>query len=131
LSHGVIASAAKQSRADYGSSHRDCFVDPLLAMIIPAVSRQYCVYILTNDRHTVLYTGVSSALKTRVYQHREKLLPGFTNRYNVCKLVYYEVFEDVASAITREKQIKAGSRQKKLDLINAFNLEWRDLYDDL
>ena len=67
-------------------------------------------------------------MKVRIYQHREKLLPGFTARYNVNKLVYYEVFDDPSTAIAREKQIKAGSRRKKLDLIAAFNPEWRDLY---
>jgi len=71
------------------------------------------VYILTNEHHTVLYTGVTSNLKGRVYQHREKLLRGFTNRYNVSKLVYYEMAENMAAAIAREKQIKAGSRRKK------------------
>src|SRR5215469_11245948 len=91
----------------------------------------YCVYILTNKRNTVLYTGVTGDLRARVYQHREKLLPGFTNHYNVSKLVYYEAGHDVAGAITREKQIKAGSRRKKLDLINRLNPEWRDLYEDL
>ena len=91
----------------------------------------YCVYILTNQRHTVLYTGVTSDLKARIYQHREKLLPGFTKRYNVSKLVYYEAFQNVTAAITREKQIKAGSRRKKLDLITGMNPEWRDLYDEL
>ncbi|HEX3954398.1 MAG TPA: GIY-YIG nuclease family protein [Stellaceae bacterium] len=91
----------------------------------------YCVYIMTNERHTVLYTGVTSDLKSRVYQHREKLLPGFTKRYNVCKLVYYEAGGDVSGAIEREKQIKAGSRQKKIELINKMNPEWRDLYDGL
>jgi putative endonuclease len=90
-----------------------------------------CVYILTNQRNTVLSTGVTSYLGARVYQHREKLLPGFTSRYNVSKLVYYEAGYEVREAITREKQIKAGSRQKKIDLINEFNPEWRDLYDDL
>jgi putative endonuclease len=67
----------------------------------------------------------------RVYQHREKLTPGFTNRYNGNKLVYYEPFGDPRGAITREKQIKAGSRQKKIDLINRFNPKWRDLYDEI
>jgi putative endonuclease len=86
----------------------------------------YCVYILTNKRHTVLYTGLTSRLKARVYQHREKLLPGFTTRYNVDKLVYYEVLSDVSLAIAREKQIKAGSRQKKIDLIHTLNPGWTD-----
>src|SRR5437762_3912988 len=91
----------------------------------------YCVYILTNERNTVLYTGVTSDLEARVYQHRQKLLAGFTSRYNVFKLVYYEAGSDASGAITREKQIKAGSRQKKIDLINVMNPEWLDLYDEL
>jgi putative endonuclease len=95
------------------------------------LEKQYCVYILTNQRHTVLYTGVTSDLLRRVFEHREKQTPGFTSRYNVDKLVYYEVTEDATAAITREKQIKAGSRRKKLDLIAAMNPEWRDLYDEL
>jgi putative endonuclease len=80
------------------------------------VEKVYCVYILTNRHNTVLYTGVTGDLRARVYQHREKLLPGFTNRYNVSKLVYYEAGYDAAGAIAREKQIKAGSRRKKTDL---------------
>jgi putative endonuclease len=95
------------------------------------MTKQYCVYILTNHRHTVLYTGVTSNLKARVYQHREKLVAGFTKRYNVDKLVFYEVMDDAYAAISREKQIKAGSRQKKIDLINRMNSEWRDLYEGL
>ncbi len=95
------------------------------------MNKTYCVYILTNQRNTVLYTGVTADLKSRVYQHREKLLPGFTSRYNVSKLVYYEAGFDASGAIGREKQIKAGSRQKKIDLINSVNPEWRDLYDNL
>ena len=70
-------------------------------------------------------------MKGRVYQHREKLVDGFTKKYNVMKLVYYEVFEDPENAILREKQIKAGSRQKKISLINNFNKEWIDLYNEL
>jgi putative endonuclease len=93
--------------------------------------KQPAIYILTNTHHTVLYTGVTSDLKGRVYQHREKLLPGFTSRYNVWKFVYYEVAENMAAAIAREKQIKAGSRRKKVELINAFNPEWRDLFDEI
>jgi putative endonuclease len=81
------------------------------------VDKAYCVYILTNQRNTVLSTGVTGDLGARVYQHREKLLPGFTIRYNVSKLVYYEAGYD--------------ARQKKIDLINGFNPEWRDLYNDL
>jgi putative endonuclease len=78
-----------------------------------------------------LYTGVTNDLVKRVYEHKEKLVKGFTQKYNVNKLVYYEATEDVMSAIAREKQIKAGSRQKKLDLINGFNPKWQDLYDSI
>ena len=95
------------------------------------VDRQYYVYIMTNKHNTVLYTGVTNDLKKRTWQHKEKLVEGFTQRYNVAKLVYYEIVEDVRAAIAREKQIKGGSRQKKLDLINSMNSDWRDLYDDL
>jgi len=95
------------------------------------VEKVYCIYILTNQRHTVLYTGVTGDLKARVYQRRAKLLPGFTNRYNVSKLVYYEAGYNASGAIAREKQIKAGSRQKKTELINRLNPEWRDLYEQL
>ena len=95
------------------------------------MEKTYCVYILTNPRNTVLYTGVTGDLRARIHQHREKLLPGFSNRYNLTKLVYYETGEDASAAIAREKQIKAGSRRKKIDLVNKLNPEWRDLYDDL
>jgi putative endonuclease len=95
------------------------------------MGKVHCVYILTNERNTVLYTGVTGDLKARVYQHREKLLPGFTNRYNVFKLVYYEAGCDPSGAIAREKQIKGGSRRKKIELINRLNPKWRDLYGEL
>ena len=95
------------------------------------MEKRYCVYLLSNSRNTVIYTGVTSDLKARVYQHKEKLLPGFTKRYNASKLVYYEVADDPPVAIAREKQIKAGSRQDKIDLINGSNPEWKDLYESL
>lgn len=78
-----------------------------------------------------MYIGVTNNLISRVYQHKEKLIKSFTNKYNIDKLVYYEVYEDVYEAIFREKQLKSGSRQKKLDLINNFNKQWQDLYDTL
>jgi putative endonuclease len=96
-----------------------------------AVSRQYYVYIMTNNRNTVLYVGVTNDLIRRVYEHKEELADGFTKKYNIVKLVYYEVLEDVENAILREKQLKAGSRQKKIQLVNSMNREWRDLYDEL
>jgi putative endonuclease len=90
------------------------------------------VYILTNDNNTVLYTGVTSNLKERVDEHKGKAYPGsFTARYNIRKLVYFESFEGIGQAIKREKQIKAGSRKKKIDLINCYNPEWRDLTIEL
>jgi len=79
----------------------------------------------------VLYIGVTSDLKRRVYEHKEKLAKGFTNKYNITKLVYYEACEEVQSAILREKQLKAGSRQRKIQLVNSMNKEWRDLYEEL
>jgi putative endonuclease len=95
------------------------------------MDKQYCVYMMTNKNNTVIYTGVTNNLKRRVYEHREKLVEGFTKRYNVNKLVYSEVTNDINSAIQREKQIKAGSRQKKIDLINIGNNDWKDLYDEI
>jgi putative endonuclease len=85
---------------------------------------------MTNNYNTVLYTGVTNDLQRRVYEHKSKLIDGFTKKYNITKLVYYEIFEDVNAAISREKQIKAGSRQKKIDLVNSINQEWKDLYDE-
>jgi len=95
------------------------------------MAEQFCVYILTNRWKTVLYTGVTGDLKGRVYQHKSKLAPGFTNRYNTDRLVYFEVFQDSRNAIIREKQIKAGPRRKKVELIESLNPEWRDLYNSL
>ena len=95
------------------------------------MNNQYYLYIMTNNYNTVLYTGVTNDLQRRVYEHKEKIIEGFTKQYNITKLVYYEVFEDAYTAISREKQIKAGSRQKKIDLVNSINQEWRDLYDGL
>jgi len=86
---------------------------------------------MTNKDNSVLYTGVANDLIRRVYEHKEKLIKGFTKKYNVTKLVYYEIFENSYDSIAREKQIKAGSRKKKLDLINKFNKEWKDIYYDL
>lgn len=90
------------------------------------------IYILTNKKHTVLYTGVTSNLANRLSEHRNGLYQkSFTSRYNVTKLVYYEGFINIEEAIAREKQIKAGSRQKKLDLINGLNSNWEDLTDTI
>ena len=91
--------------------------------------KQSYIYILTNKNNTALYTGVTNDLKRRVYEHKQKFVKGFASKYNIDKLVYYEVFDDIYNAITREKQIKGGSRQKKIDLIHSINGSWKDLYD--
>ena len=85
---------------------------------------------MTNAHHTVLYTGVTSNLQRRVLEHQSGKGGAFTKKYNVHKLVYFESGDDVSAAIFREKQIKAGSRKKKTDLINSINPEWKDLFDE-
>ncbi|HEY1932141.1 MAG TPA: GIY-YIG nuclease family protein [Acetobacteraceae bacterium] len=92
---------------------------------------RFFVYMMTNDRQTALYAGVTSNLVQRVQQHRTHVIPGFSARYNLDKLVFYEEVPDVAAAIAREKQIKGGSRRKKVMLIDAANPDWRNLYGDL
>jgi putative endonuclease len=89
--------------------------------------RRYYVYILTNARNTVLYTGVTSDIGRRLEEHRSKTTPGFTNRYHVDKLVHVEVFDSIENAILREKQIRAGSRKKKAAMIERDNATWSDL----
>lgn len=89
------------------------------------------VYIMTNRNNTVLYTGVTSDLKKRAYQHQNSLVRGFTKKYNCHKLVYFECHKEIIDAITREKQIKAGSRKKKEMLIQELNPEWNDLSGNL
>jgi len=91
----------------------------------------FYVYIMTNKNNSVLYTGVTSNLKKRAYEHKEKLIEGFTRKYNITKLVYYEIFGDPENAIAREKIIKGGSRQKKIVLINSMNKYWEDLYEKI
>jgi putative endonuclease len=86
---------------------------------------------MTNEYNTVLYTGVTNDIQRRVSEHKSKLFEGFSKKYNVTKLVYYEIYDDSYAAISREKQIKAGSRQKKINLVNSTNHEWKDLYEEL
>jgi putative endonuclease len=95
------------------------------------MEHRYFVYILTNRHHTALYAGVTKDLVRRVHEHRTKIASGFTTRYNVNKLVYFEGTSDVVAAIALEKQIKGGSREKKIALVNAMNPDRRDLFDDL
>ncbi|MBI9044804.1 MAG: GIY-YIG nuclease family protein [Anaerolineaceae bacterium] len=93
--------------------------------------KTYYIYIMTNFHHTVLYTGVTNNLYRRVLEHRSGKGSKFTKKYNIFRLVYYEFCDDITIAIEREKQIKAGSRQKKINLVNDLNPEWNDLYDEL
>ena len=95
------------------------------------MNKYFYVYLTTNNSNAVIYTGVTNNLKIRVFQHKNKIIKGFTEKYNATKLVYYEAFDNAYDAISREKQIKAGSRKKKIDLINKTNSQWKDLYFDL
>ena len=96
-----------------------------------AVGKEYCVYLMTNAHNTVTYCGVTNNLARRVYEHKNGLGGVFTKKYNVNKLVYYEVGDNVIAALAREKQIKGGSRKKKIDLVNSVNPEWKDLFDEI
>ena len=91
----------------------------------------YAVYILSNARNSVVYIGVTGKLKQRVWEHKNKIVEGFTKKYNVSKLVYYEWGQDVQSALKREKQLKNWHRKWKNDLVSESNPEWKDLYDTL
>ena len=93
--------------------------------------KQGYVYILFNKRNGTLYVGVTSDLAKRIYQHKNKMTDGFTKRYGVAKLGYYEVHKNIKTAIMREKQIKDGSRDNKLGLIENMNPQWKDLYDSV
>jgi len=92
------------------------------------VIKLYYVYILTNAYNKVLYTGITNNLERRCYEHKQKLIKGFSQKYNVDKLVYFEKYDFIDLAITREKQIKGYSRAKKIALINKFNKDWKELY---
>ena len=92
---------------------------------------QYYIYIMTNIKNTVLYTGVTNDIYRRIFEHKHKLVEGFTKKYHITKLVYYEVFDDIELAISREKQIKGGFRQRKIELIKSINPQFIDLYDSL
>ena len=92
--------------------------------------KSYCVYIMTNHLNTVLYTGVNNNLQRRVMEHKSGKGGVFTSQYQATKLVFFECGDDVNTTIFREKQIKAGSRQKKIDLVNGMNPEWKDLFEE-
>jgi putative endonuclease len=130
----MTGSATKQSILSFRRG-MDCFAS--LAMTVLNWPRggkwmkQPCVYIVASKRHGTLYTGVTSNLPKRAFEHREGLVEGFSAKYGCRILVWYEVHETMIAAITREKQIKAGSRAKKLTLIETSNPEWEDLYKTL
>lgn len=91
------------------------------------MQNQFFVYIITNKNNTVLYTGMTNNLTRRIYEHKNKLIDGFSKKYNCEKLVWYEIHETSFNAIAREKQLKAGSRKKKIELIEKLNHDWEDL----
>ena len=93
------------------------------------MNKQYYVYVLTNKSNKVLYVGVTNNLKRRIFEHKNKLVEGFSKKYNLNKLVYYEVTNDVKSAIKREKQLKNWHREWKINLINQYNPSWEDLHE--
>jgi len=95
------------------------------------MEKSFYVYILASKRNGTLYIGVTSDLLKRVWEHKKKLAEGFTERYSVDKLVYYEQFQDAESALRREKRIKKYNRKWKLDLIEKSNPDWKDLYEEL
>jgi len=95
------------------------------------MQRQPCVYLLASKRNGTLYTGVTSNLVKRIWEHKQHAVAGFTKKYRVTQLVWYEVHETMASAINREKAIKNWKRAWKINVIEAMNPDWRDLYDDL
>jgi len=95
------------------------------------MDKQYYVYILTSKKNGTLYVGITNDLLKRVYQHKEKLIDGFTKKYNVNRLVYYEIFQDPGNAIKREKRIKFYKRKWKIGLIEESNPGWKDLYKEL
>ena len=93
--------------------------------------KQYAVYIMASQKNGTLYTGVTSDLIKRVYEHKKGLRDGFTKKYGCKLLVFYELHDSIISAILREKQIKSWSREKKSELINSLNQNWRDLYETI
>ena len=95
------------------------------------MDKQFCVYILASKRNGTLYIGVTSQLATRVWQHKSKVVEGFTTKYGVDKLLYYEAHGSAEAAIIREKQLKKWRRSWKIELIEGLNPDWRDLYDEL
>jgi putative endonuclease len=116
-------------RQDKLKGYLDCHGTLLQAIII--AMKTPCVYILASQRNGTLYVGVTSNLVQRVWQHKEGVVEGFTRKYGIKLLVWYELHATMESAIAREKQLKAGKRARKIQLIEAMNPDWRDLYTDI
>ncbi|MBO6087652.1 GIY-YIG nuclease family protein [bacterium] len=95
------------------------------------MSKKGYIYIITNYQNTTLYIGVTSNLYKRIWEHKNKVVEGFSKKYNLKKLVYYEIADDIETAINREKYLKGKSRQYKINLIESINKEWKDLYDEI
>ena len=95
------------------------------------MSKKGYIYIITNYQNTTLYIGVTSNLYKRIWEHKNKVVDGFSKKYNLKKLVYYEMADDMETAINREKYLKGKSRQYKINLIESINKEWKDLYDTI
>jgi putative endonuclease len=95
------------------------------------MTKQFFVYIITNKINTTLYIGITSNLIQRIWQHKNKIVEGFSSKYNLDKLVYYEIYENPEHAIQREKNLKFWKREWKMKLVEGKNLKWKDLYDDL
>jgi putative endonuclease len=122
----------KRNTSSYPLSSDVIRTNPLFLVEFPKTGamryHQYYIYIITNERKTVLYAGVTNDLVRRCHEHSKGLIPGFSKKYNLKRLVYYELFDDINLAIAREKQIKGIKREKKDALISQFNPEWKDLY---
>jgi putative endonuclease len=122
---------ASRSEAGDASSAKG-LLSMTVESVTSAMDRGGCVYILTNAHHTVFYAGVTSDLKARIVEHREKHFPrSFTSRYNVTKLVYFETFSSIEEAIAAEKYIKGKVRAHKIRLIEKYNPEWKDLAEEV
>jgi putative endonuclease len=113
----------------YKNLYLERLCEALAEAIQKAMDKQPCVYILASKQNGTLYTGVTSNIRARLLQHSQGHVESFTKKYHVHILVYMEVYDDMYTAITREKQIKAGSRKKKIALIEKDNPTWRDISD--
>ena len=125
---GVQGAKSKREMPDNGLPARQTF---LITTYVYYNSFMYYVYILTNKNNSTFYIGFTGRLIRRSYEHKEEIMPGFTRRYQIHKLLYYEQYTDVRDALAREKKLKKWRRKWKIDLINKFNPGWRDLRDEL